>query len=180
MTGIYRAKDRQFHPWKNGGGETAEILTFPAGVDGGRFDLRLSTAIVASDGPFSHFPSIDRVLTVIEGGPMVLHLDGQDHELTAQCPPFAFSGDLDCMARLTGPALLDFNVMTRRPFQASVTRGPLQPLTGAADAAYALLLGPAAGLERLDLIDLQAADPSLLAELYGVEVLQVTCQASRF
>lgn len=179
MTGIYRAQDRQFHPWKNGGGETAEILTLPATLEGEAFDLRLSTAIVASDGPFSYFPGINRVLTVIEGGPMVLHLDGQDHELTDQCPPFAFSGDLDCMARLTGPALLDFNVMTRRPFQAMVTRGPLQPLAGAADAAYALLLRPAAGFERLDLIDLLAVDPSVVSGLYGVEAVRVIYRASQ-
>lgn len=177
--GIYRAAERHFHPWKNGGGQTAEILTLPAatGSDAGKgaFDLRLSTAIVASDGPFSDFTGIERVLTVIEGGPMVLRIDGQDHRLTDQSPPFAFSGDLACMARLIGPELLDFNVMTRPPLRANVTRGRLTAPAGRPFAAYALLLAPAAGLARLDLVDLLAADPSLLNRLRGAEVVQVTC-----
>lgn len=177
MNGIYCAKDRRFQPWRNGGGETAEILVLPADAQGDTFDLRLSTAIVAASGPFSDFPGIDRVLTVIEGGPMVLHLEGRDHELTEQGAPFAFSGDLACRARLTGRTLLDFNVMVRRPLRASVRRGPLEPVSATPRAAYALLLAPRAGLARLDLIDLLAADPALLADLCGVEVLQVTCAA---
>ncbi len=176
MNGIFRAKDRVFKPWKNGGGETAEILAQPEGAGLDDFDLRLSTAIVASDGPFSTFEGVDRVLTILDGGPMVLQLDGQDHELTAQSAPFAFSGDLACAARLTGDQLLDFNVMVRRPMRAEVTRGPLAPLTGTPKAAYALLLAPHAGLDRLDLVDLLAAAPSLLAELQGADALRVICE----
>ena len=54
-------------PWKNGGGETVEIAISPAdaGLDG--FDWRLSMATVATDGPFSVFPGIDRSLAVIRG-----------------------------------------------------------------------------------------------------------------
>lgn len=54
--GIYRTADRVFRPWKNGGGETAEILAFPAGAGFDDFSWRISTAIVAASGPFSAFP----------------------------------------------------------------------------------------------------------------------------
>lgn len=175
MTGVYRASERSFTPWKNGGGQTAEILALPegAGLDG--FELRLSTAVVASDGPFSSFPGINRVLTLLEGGPMILTMEGQEVELTQTSPPFAFLGALPCSARLAGPQVLDFNVMTRAPLRAQVTRGPLVPVTGTPRAAYALLLSAQAGLQRLDLVDLLHADPALVQDIQGVEALRVIC-----
>jgi environmental stress-induced protein Ves len=51
-------------PWKNGGGITHEILKQE---HGGKLLWRLSIAEVASDGPFSLFPGLSRILTVIEG-----------------------------------------------------------------------------------------------------------------
>ena len=60
----YPASARQFRPWKNGGGETAEIAVSPAGAGFDDFDWRISTAIVAQSGPFSGFPGVDRVLTL--------------------------------------------------------------------------------------------------------------------
>ena len=37
-SGLYRRADRVFRPWKNGGGETAEILVAPPGADFEDFD----------------------------------------------------------------------------------------------------------------------------------------------
>ncbi|MFE3836300.1 HutD/Ves family protein [Pseudogemmobacter sonorensis] len=127
MTGVYPVRGRVFRPWKNGGGETAEIAVSPAGTGFDGFDWRVSTAWVASDGPFSSFPGIDRVLTVIEGGPMVLEIDASRITLDAGSPPLAFAGEAPVMALLTGPPLLDFNVMCRRPMRARVEKGPLRP-----------------------------------------------------
>ncbi|WP_103335753.1 HutD/Ves family protein [Pseudotabrizicola formosa] len=160
MNGLYPAAARSFRPWKNGGGQTAEILCWPEGAGLKDFTLRLSTARVETSGPFS--------LTVIEGGAMVLTIDGKTHPLGPGSPPFAFAGDTPCTAQLTGPPLLDFNVMTRRPLRARVTTGPLAP-----DARFALLLAPAAGLARLDLLDLHQADPGLLAALTGTPAIAV-------
>ena len=162
MTGVYAAAARVFRPWKNGGGETAEILCWPEGAGLDDFTLRLSTARVDQSGPFSGFPGVDRVLTVIEGGSMVLSLGGTDHPLAPGSPPFAFSGNQPCTARLQGPPLLDFNVMTRRPLKALVRLGPL-----AAHARFALMLEPAAGLTRLDLVDLDVVDKDRAVALIG-------------
>ncbi|VDC20457.1 HutD/Ves family protein [Pseudogemmobacter humi] len=167
MKGIYPARGRVFRPWKNGGGQTAEIAVSPVAADMETFSWRVSVASVASDGPFSEFPGIDRVLTVTEGGPMVLEIGGREHLLDETSPPFAFSGEAPVMARLCGPPLLDFNVMCRRPLRAEVVKGPFQPaqmLSGSAQARLVLLLEPRAGFERLDLIDLDArpeAGPAL-------------------
>ena len=166
MSGVYRAADRVFRPWKNGGGTTAEILCWPQRAGFDDFTLRLSTARVAASGPFSVFPGVDRVLTVIEGGAMVLHLEGRAQAL-APLVPFGFAGDVACRAEVTGP-LLDFNVMTRRPSLARVVAGPLDPA-----ARFALLLAPVAGLARLDLVDLAAVGPGLRADLRGAPAVAV-------
>lgn len=174
-TGIFRLSDRLFSPWKNGGGETAEIVVSPPGADFGTFDWRISTAVVAASGPFSVFPGVDRVLTVLEGGAMVVSTVGHESRLDAACGPFAFPGDLPAVARLEGEALLDFNVMVRRPLRAQVKRGPLDPVYRDANARVrlALLLEDRAGLARLDLVDLDAAGPALVAALARVEALDV-------
>ncbi|PSJ62813.1 HutD/Ves family protein [Pseudaminobacter soli (ex Li et al. 2025)] len=178
-TGIFRLSDRVFRPWKNGGGETAEIAVSPTGADFENFDWRISTAIVAASGPFSAFPGVDRVLTVLEGGAMVLTVGGHERRLDASCEPFSFPGDVPAGAQLEGKALLDFNVMVRRPLRAQVTRGPLIP--GSRDASerarLVLLLEDRAGLARLDLVDLESAAPSLVAALAGAQVLDVRISA---
>ncbi len=174
-TGIFRLSERVFRPWKNGGGQTAEIVVSPAGAGFEDFDWRISTAIVATSGPFSAFPGIDRVLTVLEGGAMALTVGDRERRLDAESEPFAFSGDAPAAARLEGPALLDFNVMVRRPLTATVVRGPLDlGRRGAGQQARLdLLLEDRAGLARLDLIDLGAAAPERVSALAGAPVLDV-------
>lgn len=102
-------------PWKNGGGVTREIACYPANAGLDDFQWRLSLAHVASDGPFSAFPDVDRVITLLEGAGMHLRSTdgGIDHALEP-LEPFAFPGDADVYCRLTGVACDDFNVMTRR------------------------------------------------------------------
>jgi environmental stress-induced protein Ves len=174
-TGIFKRSDRVFRPWKNGGGETAEIAVSPLGADFENFDWRISTAVVAASGPFSAFPGVDRVLTVLEGGAMVLSVGEEKRRLDAVCEPFSFPGDVPAAALLEGGRLLDFNVMVRRPLRADVLRGPLAPGRRGVDehVRLALLLEDRAGLARFDLVNLAAAAPSLVATLAGAQVLDV-------
>lgn len=173
MTGLYPLSARHFQPWKNGGGETAEILVFPAGAGFDDFDWRISTAKVAQDGPFSTFDGVDRNLTVLEGGRMQLRIGEATTLLGPESPPFAFAGDQPCAATLQGGALLDFNVMTRRPLRAVVTRSPLRVTATPRLGSYALLLQPAQGLARFDLVDLQACGAALVEALSGTPALLV-------
>ncbi|WP_226341163.1 HutD/Ves family protein [Gemmobacter serpentinus] len=172
-TGIYPRAARQFRPWKNGGGETAEIVVSPPDAGFDTFDWRISTAIVATDGPFSTFPGVDRVLTVIDGGAMRLEVAGRVHLLDPDSPPFAFAGDQPCAAALTAGPILDFNVMVRRPLRATVTRGPLALPVANETVQLALLLQSGGGLARLDLVDLRACGPAQLEELTGLDALRV-------
>ena len=64
MAKLLRNSDHRRMPWKNGGGETVEVIVHPEGASLSDFGWRVSMATVASDGPFSVFPGIDRTLAV--------------------------------------------------------------------------------------------------------------------
>jgi environmental stress-induced protein Ves len=112
---IIRASDGKTTPWKNGGGATTEIAISPAGASLKAFDWRVSMARVASDGPFSDFPGIDRTLAVVKGNGLVLTI-GEEAAVTLSSGANAvsFSGDRPTSARLTAGEITDLNVMTRR------------------------------------------------------------------
>lgn len=114
MVSLLKAQDHHRMPWKNGGGVTVEIAVHPKGASVDDFDWRISMATVASDGPFSVFPGIDRTLSVLEGDGIVLNVEGQETKLTRESAPLAFAADARSGARLIGSAITDLNVMTRR------------------------------------------------------------------
>jgi environmental stress-induced protein Ves len=155
--------------WKNGGGETMEIAIAPPGAALDAFDWRISAALVASDGPFSRFPGIDRTLMILDGNGVHLALDDRAPiDLTAESAPVAFQGDIAAAATLIAGPVADLNVMTRRArFTHSVARHRIAAPTGLTiDADIALLLCVAGrvrvttpdGAARLDPRDSLLAD----------------------
>lgn len=110
---ILRAAERVASPWKNGGGITREIAAWPPGAGFDDFHWRVSMAEVRADGPFSAFPNIDRILTVLEGG-LALDIEGLGVELWPGATPLAFPGDVQTVGRLLEGPVTDLNVMTRR------------------------------------------------------------------
>ena len=111
---IFKAADYKRMPWKNGGGETAEIAVFPKDASLADFEWRISMATVASDGPFSSFAEIDRTLTILSGEGMELEIDGERLALTHASQPHPFPADVATSATLLGGTVIDLNVMTRR------------------------------------------------------------------
>lgn len=102
--------DYRTMPWANGRGQTVELLREDR--DGGLL-YRLSMALVTEDGPFSLFPGIERVVTVISGPGFGLAGDGLHLEVRPLMP-VAFAGDIPVRATgVTAPSE-DFNVMTAR------------------------------------------------------------------
>lgn len=100
-------------PWKNGGGLTVEWAVEPpeATLESG-FQWRLSSAEVASSGPFSRFPGCDRWLLLLEGAGMVLDFGAQGQvALTEPLVPVRFSGDWAASATLVDGPCTDFNLM---------------------------------------------------------------------
>ncbi|AQS64265.1 Protein Ves [Rhizobium rhizogenes] len=112
---LLRASDYKRMPWKNGGGETVEIAIFPPAASVNDFDWRISMATVASDGPFSIFPGIDRTLSILQGNGMALAIAANEPLLlTMESAPLPFSADVPVNATLPGGPIVDLNVMTRR------------------------------------------------------------------
>jgi len=102
-------------PWKNGGGCTTEILASPPGATLHDFDWRISLATIAQSGPFSVFPGIDRTLTLVDGGNVVLDVGNERKvALSEREPVVAFPGEVPVSATVDGVPTTDFNVMTRR------------------------------------------------------------------
>ena len=111
---LLRRADLHAQPWKNGGGVTWEITAHPAGAGLADFDWRISMAEVASDGPFSVFPGIDRTLTLLEGAGIVLDFAGAPVTLDPRAPPLSFPGEAPVTGRPIDGPIIDLNVMTRR------------------------------------------------------------------
>jgi uncharacterized protein len=112
---IIRAGDCKTTPWRNGSGSTMEIAIGPAGSSLESFDWRISVAQVASDGPFSDFPGIDRTLGVVKGSGLVLTIGtSAPMTLSSGSDPVGFPGDTPTSARLMSGEITDLNVMTRR------------------------------------------------------------------
>jgi environmental stress-induced protein Ves len=102
-------------PWKNGGGSTTEIAIAPPEAGFDDFDWRISLATIASDGPFSQFPGVDRTLMLVEGHGVTLDIDGADRVLLCEDEPAVrFDGAAKVQAKLNRGATTDLNVMTRR------------------------------------------------------------------
>lgn len=104
-------------PWKNGKGVTLELFRSPPPQGEGLsdFDWRVSIALVPSDGPFSRFPGMDRLICVLEGAGMRLtHGEGVEARSVLPFQPHAFSGETTTDCQLLNGPVKDFNVMVKR------------------------------------------------------------------
>ena len=162
---ILRASDHRRMPWKNGKGETIEIAVFPEGASVDRFDWRISMAPVASDGPFSVFPGIDRTLSILTGDGMMLSVEGMAPTvLGRKSVPFAFPGDAKTEAVLQAGPITDLNVMTRRGrFSHRVTRREQGgEIEFSADAALVILV--VTGKAQVSKVELDPLDAVILGD----------------
>lgn len=135
---VVRGEDRVAMPWKNGGGVTHEVVRVGDGAAG--FAARVSMAEVATDGPFSAFPGVDRVILLLDGAGFVLRrADGLEVRIERPHVPFAFLGEDAWHCRLVDGPVLDLNVMTDRATRRAAVRvvGP-----GPLDATWAVALAP--------------------------------------
>lgn len=105
---ITRFDQLDVSPWKNGGGVTREISRHEAD---GKLLWRLSIADVGAEGPFSPFPRLERLLTVIEGGGMTLELEGNTPLAAKLFEPVRFSGNEAINGLLPNGPCRDFNVI---------------------------------------------------------------------
>lgn len=116
MSSLHRVRltEREPQPWRNGGGLTRELLTWPLGRP--TWMLRVSVAEVAGDTPFSEFEGIERWFAVVEGAGVVLSLPRGDRAIGPDDDPVCFDGEAAPACRLVEGPTRDLNLMVRRSF----------------------------------------------------------------
>lgn len=138
MIHIYDSSTLPVSRWRNGGGETREIVSYPPGV--ADFDWRISIATIAAEGDFSLFPGIDRIITLLSGE-VTLYRHHQQFQALTLHQPFSFAGEEPVSARLSAQTSTDFNIMARRSLclpDAGVTTRAFSPATTLAGVVYVL------------------------------------------
>lgn len=103
--------DAAAQAWRNGGGRTRELLAWPTAD---AWQLRVSVADIARDGPFSNFPGVQRWFAVLEGAGVMLALPDADVQLTGHSPPCCFDGEAAPGCRLLAGPTRDLNLMSLR------------------------------------------------------------------
>ena len=149
---LRRAADAAPQPWRNGGGSTRELLAWPAG---GAWQLRISVAEIAADGPFSAYEGVQRWFAVIDGAGVVLGLADGECRLGTESGVLRFDGADAPACRLIDGPTHDLNLMLR-----SGVRGTLErAVTGAAwDAPWRWRAVFTAGAARLHAVGAAPVD----------------------
>jgi len=143
-----RASEFRSMAWKNGGGTTTELFVEPeGGTLAGGFVLRLSSAEVATSGPFSPFPGCERLLVLLRGQGMTLtDARGGRRVLGAVGAVARFSGDEPMAAELHDGPIRDLNVIWARAevdaaIELPTLRAPLQRAAPPRGVLLAYVLG---------------------------------------
>lgn len=104
---VVRLDDVAPKPWRNGGGVTRELLTWP---DAGDWIVRLSVADIEKDGPFSAFPEVQRWIVALTGVGLELG-EPFNFRIEPGMPPYKFQGKYSPMCTLIDGPTRDLNLM---------------------------------------------------------------------
>jgi environmental stress-induced protein Ves len=168
-------------PWKNSGGTTREVVKFPASSTIETFDWRISLAAVASSGPFSLFPGIDRTMIVTDGHGIELDDNDERVALRHSDEPFSFPGEIPYRASLLRGPIADLNVMTRRTryshavrrYRAagtSIDRGNTRVIVSLSDRLICAVGTESVALARLDSLLVQGMESAAVEAPDWLEV----------
>lgn len=108
---LVRADDIRPVRWRNGGGWTRELVAWPRAE---AWIVRVSVADIATDGPFSAYPGVDRWFAVLDGGGVELDDGNGMVRLAPGDPIHRFRGEAAPPCRLLDGPTRDFNLMLRR------------------------------------------------------------------
>lgn len=111
-TSLFRRSDFREGRWRNGRGVSWDIASDRPGE---AFDWRLAVARIDNDAPFSHYPGIDRIFTLIDGAGLSLDVAGAGVlPVPERFVPTHFSGDADCTCKLINGPCRALNLFLRR------------------------------------------------------------------
>jgi len=108
MIELIRADQYTKMLWKNCAGFTLEIARSQGDAD---FEWRISMADVTTSGPFSLFPNKQRIISVLDGKGMRLHVDDLPAKTLNQGDIFAFHGESQVQSELIDGAIRDLNLI---------------------------------------------------------------------
>lgn len=123
---IVRLQDVTPSPWKNGRGQTRELLALPEGEP---WRLRVSVAEIGSDGQFSSFHGVTRWFAVVAGQGVVLRFASEERRLFLGSDPLRFDGAWSPGCHLIDGPTLDLNLMVAGGQGTMATAYPAKPWT---------------------------------------------------
>lgn len=129
MIELIRADQYTKMLWKNGAGFTLEIARSQGEGD---FEWRISMADVTTSGPFSLFLNKQRIISVLDGQGMVLHVDDLPAKNLKQGDIFAFHGESQVQSELVNGAIRDLNLI----YDPAKFHARFQRLNDAAEQAF--------------------------------------------
>nr|WP_174505314.1 HutD family protein [Acinetobacter sp. Marseille-Q1620] len=109
MIQVLSAHHYEKMPWKNRQGFTFQIAC--SHEDLSYFDWRISIADVKQSGEFSIFKDKQRVLSILEGAGIILHLSHQESHQIQQSELFHFDGSQNIYSELVDGEIRDFNLI---------------------------------------------------------------------
>ncbi len=158
---VVRLTDVPLQPWRNGGGTTRALLTWP---NAGDWQVRVSVAHISADGDFSDWPGTERWFAVVEGAGVTLALPDGRVTLRSGDLPHRFAGDVAARCTLIDGPTQDLNLMVRRRGSRSGEIGEIGEIGGIGGMRRAFAGSRASGIAEWRA--LYAAD-ALTLELDG-------------
>ncbi|MCO4786512.1 MAG: HutD family protein [Marinomonas atlantica] len=154
-------------PWKNGLGETLEIVRLEDAI-GVRF--RLSQAAVIEDGMFSFFDGLQRTLVMLSGNGMMLSHQSDrtchpPHVLNCALDQASFSGGDKTYAALTDGPIEDLNIMVRQADTVAHVATHSSPMMLKSEADVALFEGLYAQSDCQIVINVAGRAPEVVSVL---------------
>lgn len=134
-------------PWRNGGGSTQVLLTWPHADD---WMLRISVARIERNGPFSAFPGVERWFAVMQGDGVTLRLGDTNIDLRPDSAPFRFDGVAAPECFLLNDATQDLNLMVMRESGVGVMTRVLDGESSLAAAPFRAVYTTGSSTLRLD------------------------------
>ena len=110
---IIRRQDFREGRWRNGMGVSWDIASDPPGTED--FGWRFATARIEADVPFSLYPDVDRIFTLIAGQGLDLDFEGRPGLAVDRLfVPHPYPCDVPTFCRLRGGPCRALNLFTRR------------------------------------------------------------------
>lgn len=100
-------------PWKNGRGETLDVLLIPENATHADFDVRVAFSPIPADSPFSRYDNVERFLTLVEGDELALEFENQ-REVLKKNQSLRFDCELPVTGRPSDADVMVINIMARR------------------------------------------------------------------